>query len=227
MRRLMGAALTMAAAATMIGLTTTAALAAPTSWTGSPGGSYTSSLHSTNAVLTVATGLGNVSITCTAESDKGSINTTASGSPTVLGTITSTSFTSCRDSFGDSGWTAAGSGTWSINGYHYNDGHQTITGCSGTGVSCGTITGVTATATGKVFGVSCSIKVTGSVGLPSSSTWVTYTNSTGVLSIPNTSTLTVASVTGCGGAVSVGNTGKFTGSFSVSPTQTITGTPAG
>jgi hypothetical protein len=215
-----------AAAALALGATAAAAQpAAPTTWTGSPGGSYTSSLASTTGVLTDTTA--GQSITCTAESDAGTINASASGSPAVIGTITTSDFSNCTDSIGDAGWSATSSGTWDLNGDHFNDGTQTITGCTGTGVTCGTISNVNSTVSGSILGAACSFTVSGAVGDAASSTWVTYTNSNGDLFVPNTTTLTVSNVSGCSGIINNGDTAEFTGTFAVSPAQTITGTPAG
>jgi hypothetical protein len=58
---------------------------------------------------------------------------------------------------------------------------------------------------------------------------VTYTNSSGDLFVPNTQTLTVSGVPSgqCDGIIKNGDKAEFTGTFLVSPKQTITGTPAG
>jgi hypothetical protein len=220
-----------AAAAAAVLLTATTALAAPTSWTASPGGAYTSSA-SGSSTLTDTTA--SQTITCTTETDAGTINATASGSPAVLGTITSSKFSSCTDGLGESGWSATSSGTWNINGYHFQGADGTGTTCANTGVTCGTITSVSATVTGKILGIACTFVVSGSVGvahIPSVTTDkpVTYTNSSGILAVPNTPTLTVSGVPSgdCAGIIKNGDTAEFAGNFAVSPKQTITGTPAG
>jgi len=221
----------MAAAAAVL-LTAPSAFAAPTSWTGAPGGSYTSSQASTTSTLTDVTA--SQTITCSTETDAGTINATASGSPAVLGTITSSKFSSCHDGIGDTGWSATSSGTWNLNGYHYQGADGTGTTCANAGVTCGTITNVTSTVTGKILGVTCTFTVSGSVGTSTvaekaSDVPVTYTNSSGDLFIPNTQTLTVSGVAsgGCDSLIHNGDKAEFTGTFLVSPKQAIVGTPAG
>ncbi|HTU75017.1 MAG TPA: hypothetical protein VMG38_15995 [Trebonia sp.] len=222
---------TAGAVAAAVMLSATSALAtAPTTWTASPGGSYTSSLASTTATLTDTTA--GQSITCTAETDAGTINSSASGSPAVIGTITSSIFSNCTDSLGDPGWGATSSGTWDLNGVHFQATDGTGTTCADNGVTCGTITNVVSNVSGTILGAPCSFTVSGSVGTSSvtesaSDLPVTYTNSSGDLFVPNTTTLTVSGVNGCDGIINDNDVAEFTGTFAVSPTQTITGTPAG
>src|ERR1700748_1765486 len=116
-KRLTSALVATGAAVAAVMLTTTNALAAPTTWTASPGGTYTSSQASATSTLTDTTA--SQTITCTTETDGGSIHAAATGSPAVLGTITSSHFTNCHDGIGDTGWSATGSGTWNLNGYHF------------------------------------------------------------------------------------------------------------
>jgi hypothetical protein len=229
-KRLASVILASGAAVAAVMLTATNAFAAPTTWTASPGGSYTSSLASTTATLTDTTA--SQTITCKSETDAGKINATASGSPAVLGTITSTSFSSCTDSLGDTGWTATSTTTWNINGYHFQGADGTGTTCANTGVTCGTITSVTSNVSGTILGASCKFTVTGSVGTSSepessSDVPVTYTNSTGDLFVPNTKTLKVSAVSGCDSIIKNNDVAEFTGTFAVSPKQTITGSPTG
>jgi hypothetical protein len=229
-KRLASVILATGAAAAAVLLTATNALAAPTTWTGSPGGSYTSSLASSTAVLTDTTA--SQSITCKAETDAGTINKTASGSPAVLGTITSSTFSNCTDSLGDTGWGASSTGTWNLNGYHFQGADGTSTTCANTGVTCGTITSVSAKVTGKILGAACSFTVSGSVGTSSepesaSDVPVTYTNSSGDLQVFNTKTLKVSGVSGCDGIINNNDVAEFAGTFAVSPKQTITGSPTG
>jgi hypothetical protein len=218
--------LTGGAAATALLLSATTALAAPASWTASPGGNYTASqVSGTTSTLTDTTA--NQTISCTTASDAGSINASASGSPAVVATITSSSFTNCTDAIGDTGWSTTSTGTWDLNGIHFNDGTQTITGCTGTGVTCGTISNISTNVTGNILGAACSFTVTGTVGDPASNTWVTYTNGSDQLFVPNTATLTVSNVSGCSGIINNNDSAEFSGTLVVSPGQTITGTPAG
>jgi hypothetical protein len=230
-KRLARAALVTAAAAAAIVLTATNALAGPTSWTVTHSGAYTESiLAGTHAVLTDTTA--SQSITCSAESGSGTLNGTAMGSPAVLATVTASSFTTCTDSLGDSGWSATGSGTWSLNGDHFGVTDGT---CGATGVTCGTVSNITATVTGKILGAACSFKVSGTVGtdtepgVNAANVPVSYTNTNGHLVVSNTKTLTITNVVGCSGIIKNNDVSEFTGTFVVSTsggTPQVTGTPA-
>ncbi|HWM03493.1 MAG TPA: hypothetical protein VNP92_14265 [Actinophytocola sp.] len=96
-------------------------------------------------------------------------------------------------------------GDWTINGVSYD----------GSDVTTGTIDGVAA----RVIGPGCDAMVAGSVN-------GTYTNSTDVLAVANDFTLTVTSVDAvddCLGLLHVNDTAAFSGSYAVTPDQTITG----
>jgi hypothetical protein len=219
-----------AGAAAAVTLTAAATPAAPTTWRVSPGGSYASTLVGANAILTdVSVGQ---SVTCASESGVGRMNVSATGSPAVLGTITSATFSSCYDSLGDTDWKVTSSGTWNLNGYHYEGNDGTGTTCSNTGVTCGTIGNVAANVTGDILGSPCSFAVSGSAGTSSepesaSDVPLTYTSSTGRVFLPNTETLTVSGVRGCDSLIGDGDVAEFTGTVSVRPEQAIAGTPAG
>jgi hypothetical protein len=221
------AAVTLTAAATLPELS---ASRPPGTWRVSPGGSYTSGLAGPSAVLTdVSVGQ---SVTCTSESGAGHMNASASGSPAVLGTITSAAFTSCYDSLGDTGWKLTSSGTWNLNGYHYQGRDGRRTPCWHAGMTCGTIGNVAANVTGDILGSPCSFAVSGSAGTSSepestSDLPLTYSNSTGRVFLPNTETLTVSGVRGCDTLIADGDVVEFTGTVSVRPEQAIAGTPAG
>jgi hypothetical protein len=228
-RRLASVILAPGAAVVAVMLTVSTAFAAPSTWAMSPGGSYSSTLASTTAPLTDTTA--SQSFTCKAETDAGTFHASASGSPAVLAAVTSSRFGTCTDSLGDTDWSATSSGTWDINGYHYEGADGTGTTCPDTGVTCGTITNVTIKYSGKLLGAACDFTVAGSLGTSSepgsaSDLPVTYNNSTGELFVPSTPTLKVTSVTGCEGIIKVGDAAEFTGTFLISPKQTITGSPA-
>ncbi len=229
-KRLASVILATGTAAAAVMLTASTAFAAPSTWTISPGGAYTSSQASTTSTLTDVTA--SQTITCSTETDAGTMNTSASGSPAVVGTITSSKFSTCHDGIGDTGWSATSSGTWNINAAHYQGTDGTGTTCANTGVTCGTISNVTSVVSGTILGASCKFTVSGSVGTSSvpesaSDVPVTYTNSTGDLFVPNTKTLKVTSVTGCDSIIKINDVAEFTGTFAVSPKQTITGSPTG
>lgn len=124
-------------------------------------------------------------------------------SGTDIGTIASTSFTSCTGPLGLT-FTVKQSGTWNLN----------ITSNSGA-VSTGFISSVKASLSGPL----CSATVTGSAD-------ASYSNSTGVLTVKLVSgsghTLTVSGVSGCLGLINNGDTTTFNGAYTISPKQTIT-----
>src|SRR5262249_3718582 len=97
-------------------------------------------------------------------------------------------------------------GTWTLNGVDYN---------ASTGVTNGTIDGITA----NISGPGCEATVTGFVR-------GTYTNSTDVLAVTPDPTLTVTSVdpvNNCSDLIHTGATAQFDGAYVVTPGQDVTG----
>jgi hypothetical protein len=135
-KRLAGAILATGAAVVAVMLTVTNAVAAPATWTASPGGAIAVGQASTTSTWTDATA--SQSISCTSETGAGTFSASASGSPAVIGNITSAKFSGCTDGFGDTGWSFTSSGTWNLNAYHYQGADGTGTTCAGAGVTCGT-----------------------------------------------------------------------------------------
>ncbi len=188
-----------AAATAALALSVAPASALTATFTVSPGGSYSGSAGTTTLSDTTT---GNA-LTCKSATAAGTLKSGSGLSGTDIGTITSTSFTSCTGPLGLT-FTVKQSGTWNLN----------ITSNSG-GVSTGFISSVKASLSGPL----CSATVTGSAD-------ASYSNSTGVLTVKPVSgsghTLTVSGVSGCLGLINNGDTSTFNGAFTISPTQTIT-----
>jgi hypothetical protein len=186
-----------AAAAAALTLSVTPALAA-TTYSVSPGGSYSGKAGTTTFTDTPT---GSV-LTCTSGTAKGTLKSGSGLSGTDIGTITSTSFSSCTGPLGLT-FTVKQSGTWDLN----------ITSSSG-GTSAGYISGIDASLSGPL----CSATVTGSADAK-------YVNSTGVLTLKPVSgsghTLKVSDVSGCLGLINSGDTSTFNGAYTISPKQTI------
>jgi hypothetical protein len=188
-----------AAATAALALSAVPASAVATTFTVSPGGSYSGSAGTTTLTDTTT---GNA-LTCKSASAAGTLESGSGLSGTDIGTITSSSFTTCTGPLSLS-FKVKQSGTWDLN----------VTASSG-GVSTGFISGIKAALSGPL----CSATVTGSAD-------VSYSNSTGVLTVAPVSgsghTLTVSGVSGCLGLINNGDTTTFNGAYTISPTQTIT-----
>jgi hypothetical protein len=186
------------AAAAVLTLSAAPALAA-TTYTVSPGGAYTGTAGTTTFT---DTSTGSV-LTCKSATAKGTLKSGSGLSGTGIGTITSTTFTTCTGPLGLT-FTVTQVGTWSLN----------ITSNSG-GTSVGNVSNVDATLSGPL----CSATVKGAAD-------ATYVNSTGVLTLKPVSgsghTLTVSGVSGCLGLIKNGDTSTFNGAYTISPKQTIT-----
>jgi hypothetical protein len=184
----------------------------PSTWTVSPGGSYTGSAASITLIDITAASSG----TCTSPTVAGTLNTSASGSPATLGSITAFSVGSCPPTPGVT-YTMTATMPWNINGVTYDP---------ATGVTTGTVTNIKVhIAVTTVLGT-CSGDATGTMD-------ATYTNSTDVLTIdqaPGSShVLTFSNVKGglgniaCAGQVHNGDTAAIDVDYTLSPGQTITG----
>src|SRR5260370_41412596 len=92
---------------------------------------------------------------------------------------------------------------------------------SSTGVTTGKISGIKA----HLSGPSCSADVAGTTATTPGTVKVTYTNSSGVLKTSLTGgTLHIWNVSGCARLIKTGDASQFSGSYTVSPKQTITAT---
>jgi hypothetical protein len=205
--RKVSSVLLIGATALLLGATTASAdPITPSSWTLSPGGVIDATAGVT--VLTdVDTG---VQLTCeTSTLTDATLVTSATGSPAQIGTLPvgSVGFQNCSGPFGLT-FEVEHVGDWALNGTTYDP---------VTGVTAGTLTGITA----NLSGFACSATVTGSVD-------GTYDNNTGVLTVLPNPTLTVSFVDefdDCLGLINTGDRSTFDGAYAVTPGQTITGTP--
>jgi len=197
--RMTRVALAAATAMAALTLSATSALATATTYTVSPGGSYSGTAGTTTFT---DNNTGN-ELSRTSGKASGTLESGSGLSGTDIGTITSTTFSKCTGPLGLS-FTVKQVGTWDIN----------ITSSSG-GISDGFISSVDATLSGPL----CSATVTGSAD-------ASYSNSTGVLTLKPVSgsghVLTVSGVSGCLGLINNGDTSSFDGAYTISPAQTIT-----
>jgi hypothetical protein len=199
-RRIIQALLAGAAAATAaLALSVAPASALTQTFTVSPGGSITGTAGTTTLKDTTS---GN-SLTCSSAKASGSLKSGSGLSGTGIGSITSTTFTTCKGPLGLT-FSVTQSGTWSVN----------ITSEAG-GVSTGFVSNVKA----SLSGPDCSATVTGSAD-------ATYSNSSAALTFKAVTgsghTLKVSGVNGCLGLINNGDTSTFSGAFTISPAQTIT-----
>jgi hypothetical protein len=148
-------------------------------------------------------------LTCTSSSSSGSLN--AEGDPT-LGSITALSFSNCTGPLGLTFTVTNSNFPWKLTASAFN---------SGTGVTTGKISGIKS----HLSGPSCSADVAGTTATTPGTVKVTYTNSSGVLKTSLTGgTLHVFNVVGCAGLINTGDATQFSGSYTVSPKQTIKAT---
>ena len=192
--------------ALVIGVSAAPALAAIT-WTVTPGGSITATAGTTTLTDT-KTG---VALTCASSSAPATLKSGSGLSGSRIGSVTSISFNSCTGPFGITFTVTSSHLPWHLNAKSFN---------SSTGVTTGTITGIHA----MLSGPGCSATVDGTSPTKNNGTVaVTYTNSTGVLQVLTTGgNLHIFRVSGCMGLIASGDPASFSGSYTVSPKQTIT-----
>jgi hypothetical protein len=193
------------AAALALGIGATAAMATTaTTWTLTPGGVVSGSAGVTKLLDTTT----HQTLTCKSSATKATLKH-GSGQTNPIGSITSVTFSSCTGPGGLAFTVATSASTttpWHLTGNTFSGGvtHGKITGIkaslSGSGCSA-TVAGTTATSTGTVTG--------------------TYTNSTGILKVSG-GNLHVWNVSGCLGLINSGDGTTFTGSYAITPKQTIT-----
>lgn len=198
--------LTGAAAALLVGVSAGPALAAAT-WTVRPGGSFTATAGST----TLADTRTGVALTCASSTAAGSLKSGTGLSGSRLGSVASITFTSCTGPAGITFTVTSSHLPWHLNAVSFN---------SSTGVTTGTISGIHA----MLSGSTCTATVDGTSPTKNNGkVAVTYTNSTGVLKVLTTGgNLHIYRVSGCFGLIASGDPAAFSGSYTVSPTQTIT-----
>lgn len=199
--RLRGTVLTVAVAATLVSLGAGPAFAA--TWTVTPGGSVsgsagTTTLRDTNTGATV---------TCSSSAASGSLKS-GSGLSNPIGSITTITFSNCTGPLGIR-FVASVTGPFPLNANSYSS-----------GVTSGTITHIH----GTVSGTGCSATIDGTSATADNGTVnATFTNSTSVLKTLTTgSTLHIYNVSGCFGLLNNGDGATFSGSYTITPHQTVT-----
>jgi hypothetical protein len=193
-----------AALAVGIGATTAMAVTAAT-WTITPGGAVTGAAGKTTLK---DTSTGTV-LTCTSSATAANLES-GSGQKNPIGKITSVTFTNCTGPAGlrfTATTSASSSNPWPLTASRFASGvtHGKISNIqaslSGSGCSA-TVAGTTATTPGTVNG--------------------TYTNSTGKLKVSG-GNLHIWNVNaGCLNLIKTGDATSFSGSYTITPKQTIT-----
>lgn len=199
--RLRGPVLTVAVVAAVAVFGAGPAFAA--TWTVTPGGSVsgsagTTTLKDTNTGATV---------TCSSSKATGSLKS-GSGLSNPIGTISTLTFSNCTGPLGIA-FTATVTGPLSLNANSYSS-----------GVTSGTITHIH----GTVSGGGCSAVIDGTSATADNGTVnATFTNSTSVLKVLTTgSTLHIYNSSGCFGLLNNGDGTTFSGSYTITPPQTVT-----
>jgi len=188
----------------MIGLAAAPALAVTATWTVKPGGSITAKAGTTT-LKDKNTGS---TLSCTSSSGKGTAKSGSGLSGAGIASITALSFSTCKGPLGLTFTVKTTGFPWKLNAASFSS-----------GVTTGTITGIHATLTGP----SCSAKVGGATASAAGTVAATYTNSTGKLATKTTGgNLHVWNVSGCANLIHSGDATTFSGSYAISPKQTIT-----
>jgi hypothetical protein len=196
-----------AAAALMIGASAAPALAATPTWTIKPGGAATAKSGRTTLTDT-KTG---TSLVCKSSTSKVTLKKGSHLAGASIGSITALSFSTCTGPLGLAFTVKISHLPEKLNAVSYN---------KKTGVTTGTITGIHAT----LSGTSCTATVDGTGAAKDNGTVkVTYSNKTHDLTVLAAGgNLHVYNVSGCAGLINSGDGSSFTGTYLVSPKQTIT-----
>lgn len=197
-----------AALASVLALSASSALAASShgataTWTVKPGGAITAKA----GVTTLKDTKTGSTLTCQTSSSSGKLKSGSGLSGTGIGSITALSFSNCSGPLGLTFTVQNSNFPWHLN----------ATSFSG-GVTKGTITGIKS----HLSGTSCSADVAGNTASTPATVNVTYTNSTGALKVVSGGTLHVWNVSGCAALINSGDPTQFSGSYTVSPKQTVT-----
>jgi hypothetical protein len=206
MRKRIAALLAVGATAlsTVVAMATPAAAAPP--WTITPGGPVDGTAPGTNLVVHDPM-TGDITLACDSSSVHAVLDE-GSSPDNQLGTIPQTpgiQFVHCLLA-GFIEFTVTQVGDWTINGVSYD---------AGTGVTTGTIDGITA----NISGPGCEATVGGFVN-------GTYTNSTDILAVISDPTLHIDSVdpaNNCSDLIHTGATAEFGGAYHLDPPQDISG----
>jgi hypothetical protein len=206
MRKSLSAAVfALASAGLAVGLSATTAMAATTTWSVSPGGSLTGSAGTTTVKDTTS----GTTVSCTSSTLAGSLKSGTGLAGAGIGTVTSLDFSNCTvDGFTLS--LSSGTVAWKLNAASYSS-----------GVTHGTISGIHF----AISSSACSAVIDGTgASKHNGKVKVTYTNKTGKLKVLAAGdNLHVYNVSGCLGAISDGDSGTISSTYTISPKQTIKG----
>lgn len=173
-------------------------------WTVKPGGAITAKAGKTT-LKDKNTGS---TLSCASSSGKGSVKKGSGLSGTGIGSITALSFSTCTGPLGLTFTVHTTHFPWHLNAKSFSS-----------GVTTGTITGIHATLSGP----GCSATVDGtSATANNGQVTAKYSNGTGKLTTTGAGNLHVYNVSGCANLINSGDATSFTGSYTVSPKQTIT-----
>jgi len=199
-----GILLTGATTAAVIIGTAGVALAAIT-FTITPGGAITAKAGTTTLT---DTNTGSV-LSCKSSSSTGTLKKGSGIAGTNLGSITKLTFSTCTGPLGLTFTVTNSHFPWKLSGTSYKS-----------GVTTGFISGIHSVLSGP--GCTATVDGTGATA-NNGKVKVTYTNSTGKLKVLTTGgNLHVYKVSGCAGLINSGDTTTFSGSYTVTPKQTIT-----
>jgi len=194
------------ATAVAVGASAGVALAVAITFTISPGGAITAKAGTTTLK---DTNTGSV-LSCASSTSSGTLKSGSGVAGSNLGSITKLSFTNCTGPLGLTFTVTNSAFPWTLSGTAYN---------ATTGVTTGFINGIKS----HLSGPSCSADVAGTTATTKGKVKVTYTNSTGKLKVLATGgNLHVFNVTGCAGLINSGDATQFSGTYTVTPAQTIT-----
>jgi hypothetical protein len=184
---------------------TSAAMAAASTWTVTPGGPITG----TAASLVASDTTTGASLTCQDEQTNGTSKSGVDLDGVGIMYVLSQIPLQCEAPTGLAFSLTAQNFPWSMNAVSYNP---------ATGVSNMTINGVQATTTGP----NCSAQVGGASPGTGGTVDATFSNSTHQLTLLSTGNLHLWNVSGCGGALKSGDSSALTGTWSFATQQTMT-----
>jgi hypothetical protein len=194
------------ATAVAVGASAGVALAVAITFTISPGGAITAKAGTTTLK---DTNTGSV-LTCASSSSSGTLKKGSGVAGSNLGSITKLSFSNCTGPLGLTFTVTNSAFPWILSGTSYN---------ATTHVTTGFINGIKS----HLSGPSCSANVAGATATAKGKVKVTYTNSTGKLKVlPTGGNLHVFNVVGCANLINSGDATQFSGTYTVTPKQTIT-----
>jgi hypothetical protein len=198
--------LTGGATALAVGVSAGVALAVAITFSIHPGGNISASAGTTK-LTDINSG---AVLQCTSSKTTGTLKSGSGISGANLGSVKTLTFSGCTGPFGLT-FTVTNSGfPWTLHGTAFN---------ATSGVTTGNITGIKS----HLSGTGCSANVNGATAGSTGKVKVTYTNSTHKLKVlASGGTLHVFNVNGCAGLLSNGDATQFTGTYTVSPAQTIT-----